>query len=110
MKEGPLTFKEKKRDIVPDAEPSQRRKVNSFSVRTAVRFSEITMKTFLKKYTRYARRVMMNERKITNARAAAKNLARDTIKQFAQFAWRNSTSTTTGHQSQRKNRRRKLAR
>ena len=70
MKEGPFTFKEKRAGIVPDAASRQRRKVNLFFVKTAARFSEIIMKIFLKKYIRYARRAMMNGKKITNARAA----------------------------------------
>ena len=83
LKEGLSTFKEKREDYAQDAEPRQRKKVNLFFVMTAARFSEITMKIFLKIQTGYARRVMMNERKTTNAPAAEEISARDTKKQFA---------------------------
>ena len=83
MKEGLSTLKEKRKDYAQDAEPKQRRKANLFFVMTAARFSEVTMKIFLKIQTGYARRVMMNERKTTNAPAAGENSARGTIKQSA---------------------------
>ena len=83
LKEGPFTFKEKRVGYALDAEPKQRRKANLFFVMTAARFSEVTMKIFLKIQTGYARNVMMNERKTTNARAAERSLARGITKQSA---------------------------
>ena len=83
MKEGLFTLKEKRGDYAQDAEPRQRRKVNLFFVMTAARFSEIITVIFLKIYTGYARSVMMNERKTTNAPAAGESSAKGITKQFA---------------------------
>ena len=83
MKEGLFTLKGKGKDYAQDAEPESKRRENLFFVTTAARFSEITMKIILKIQTGYARRVMMNERKTTNAPAAEEISARDTKKQFA---------------------------
>jgi hypothetical protein len=83
LKEGPFTLKEKRKDYAQDAEQGQKRKANLFFVMTAARFSEVTMKIFLKIQTGYARRVMMNERKTTNAPAVEESLARGITKQSA---------------------------
>ena len=83
LKEGPFTFKEKRVDYAQDAEPKKRRKANLFFVMTAARFSEVTMKIFLKIQTGYARSAMMNERKTINAPAVERSSARGITKQSA---------------------------
>ena len=83
LKEGLFTFKEKKVDYAQDAEPKKRRKANLLFVMTAARFSEVTMKIFLKIQTGYARSVMMSEKKTTNAPAAEESSARGITKQSA---------------------------
>jgi hypothetical protein len=83
LKEGPFTFKEKRVGYAQDAEPGQRRKANLFFAMTAARFSEVTMKIFLKIQTGYARSAMMNDRKTINAPAAERSLARGITKQSA---------------------------
>jgi len=48
MKEAPCIFKEKKKAAVQDAESRKERTVNLFFAMTAARFSEITIRIFLK--------------------------------------------------------------
>jgi len=48
MKEGLFIFKEKKTDAAQDAVQKKAKKVNLFFAMTAARFSEITIKVFLK--------------------------------------------------------------